>query len=782
MRKLKILPVILFLFTLNVYSQSAVREVDLSRLEWKVWMDKDAAWQEDTLYLPAEVDLASIPVNPPSCGWNELYETGVASNLPVCVEELFSQGNSAWTYHGVSWFSSQFEVPDDWKDKIVKLHVGKKNLRLEIYVNEKLAGYDIVAGTPYSCDISGYLTPGKTNRIAFRITNPGGQRGWNDFPLISWGKYKFPPHRDFGGIGGDVSLQVTDRLYIDDIFVKNLLPAGENNIEIQTTIVNSTGNQAVANMTIRIVSNASNEVVFEKRFDHVAVPEQVNILKNTFRIPEAKLWDVDHPNLYRCEVSVDSGDAKDAVSQLFGFRVFEVKANEKGEENFYLNGARFRHKSAIDWGYYAHYGYYPNNEMAKQSVLAAKSIGHNGINCHRNMGDPLLLRQADEKGLVILEEPGGFDETIRLYNEVATKCVMTFEGQLMLERCLRMARRDRNHPSVVGYIMANERDVFDLLRKNTMLDMHALDDSKLIVNQSGGVPGGPSGQVPHLRPYDSKFRLDYMDDHTVNSDSRFMEYELKSHQSGNDTAKYGVYGRIDPLKHDNIIYWGEVRCYAGPDNWYKVWQQGKQLPLGRTGYDMGAFSPLAKKIGTFFNQNNLAKTGSRVIQSPEDVTVQAGRGLMYIDGRLEQVIMSNNSADGFAINGWSGGSSGIPKEHGEIMEWYSAIVDEGRNLKGPASDYHYWNKPLQIAIFRKNGKYFCPGDEIRLSVSLINEGVLPAGDYQLDIKVVDGNGNETGYSDKVSLKVDGKDTYAQSVFSDYTLKASSEWNAGYIPI
>lgn len=783
MNKSRIFLLQFFLFcTFGLMGQSARQELNLSAQNWRVWLDETALWKNDTLYLPNEIDLQQIKLNPPTCGWKDIYHTGKTAVLPVCVEELFSNGKPDWIYHGVSWFSSQFDVPAGWKDKVVRLFIGKKNLRIEIYINEKLAGYDIIAGTPYTCDISHFLVPGTKNRVAFRITNPGGQRGWNDFPLIPWGKYKLPPGRDFGGIGGDVTLLVTDKTFIGDVFVKNLLPAKTNNIEVHTGIINKTGHSVPATMLIRIFSEKDNTKVFEKQFDISVEAGMETSIKKVIQVPEAALWDVDHPNLYRCEVTVESENSKDQCNQTFGFRVFEVRANEKGEENFYLNDTRFRHKSAIDWGYYAHHGYYPDVEMARKSIDAAKSIGHNGINCHRNMGDPLLLKYADELGLIIFEEPGGFDETIKLYYEANSGSVKTFEGQVMEARCLRMALRDRNHPSVAAYILSNERDIFDLLRKNVMLDMHGIDDSKLIVNQSGGVPGGPAGQIPHLRPYDKKFRSDYMDDHTVFSESRFMEYDFNSHQSANDTAKYGVFGRIDPLKNDNIIYWGEVRCYAGPDNWYQVHQQSKILPPDRTGYDTEAFRPLAEKIETYFKLNNLPQTGSKNIQSPADVSLQAGRGLMYIDGRLNQIILKNNSADGFAINGWSGGTSGIPKEHGEGMEWYSAIVDEGRNLKGPAADYSYWNRPLQLAIFRKNGKYFNPGEEIKLEVHLINEGKLPPGDYELIIKVKDGDGKETGFSKTLPLKVEGGDTYAQNITDNLSIKILPEWKAGYLTI
>ncbi|ARV16585.1 sugar-binding domain-containing protein [Polaribacter sp. SA4-12] len=670
--KLVTLLILAFLY-FPMYSQTSKsfnsgRELNIGiSQEWSVWLDKDAKWENDTLYLPDEVDVETIGINPPTCGWESVYNKGITAQLPVVVEELFSNGNPEWSYQGVSWFTTHINIPKNWKKKIVRLFVGKQNTRIEIYVNEKLAGYDIIANTPYSSDITQFLISGKENRIAFRITNPGGQRGWNDFPLIKWGKYKFPPQHDFGGIGGDVKLLVSDKVFIEDVFVKNELPAKANNIEISTELNNRTDKSINSKIKIDIQSKLDGKTVFTANYPITINKEGKTVFTKKIQVPNAELWSVDTPKLYNCIVSIEADNYSDAMKQPFGFRVFEVKANNNNEENYYLNGERFRHSSAIDWGYYAHHGYYPTDAMAKKSVENAKAIGHNGINCHRNMGDPLLFKNADELGLVILEEPGGFDESIKLYNEIGGLCVKTFEGEIMWYRSLRMAKRERNHPSVVGFILANERDIFDLLRKNIMLDMHDIDNSKLIVNQSGAVPGGPSGQVPHLRPYDKKFRLDYMDDHSVGSDSRFLEVELESHLSANDRGKDGVFGRIDPTKHDNIIYWGEVRCYTGPDNWVELKEQSKSLPENRKGYNVSTSSVLASKIETYFQQNNLSETGSKNILSPSYVSIQAGRGLMYINGRLDQTIMSNNAEDGFAMNGWSGGASKLPKEHGKVQ-------------------------------------------------------------------------------------------------------------------
>jgi len=783
----------LTLATLHAAAQNNGRtEVNLGPSSWKVWLDETAAWKNDTLYLPAEADVAKMPVNAPTGGWEQLYaRAGATYSLPLVVEEIFGKGQSTWTYRGVSWFSSSFDVPADWQKKVVRLEVQKASERVEIYVNEKLAGYDLVAGTPFTADISRFLIPGGKNRIALRITNSGGQRGWQDFPLVDWGKYKMLPHHDFSGIGGTVKLFVTDPLFIEDVFVKNLLPANANHVQVETTLRNPAGQTGQASLAIQIVSAKTGETVYSGKFqaDLAATPSQT--ITQEISVPKAAVWDVRHPNLYQCVVTLEGTGSTDRYQQTFGFRVFEAKANAAGEQNYYLNGKRIRLRSGIDWGFYAGRGYYATPQMAARSVQAALAIGNNMISQHRNIGDPQLIKAADEAGLLIYEEPGGFEDSILDHTNIGADfhLALTFEGQLIREKCRRMVMRDRNDPSVIIFNLANERNSWDLIHRKVMTEMHYLDETKMIVNQSGGVPGGPSGDIPHMRPYEHFIRADYMDDHTVGAEGRFQELDFASHRSAFDRMNFGITGGIDPQKRDHIVYWGEVRCFAAPDNWFKAAQEAASLPEGRSGYDRNTFEPLAAKTADYFKLNRLAETGSRVIHGPEDVTPQAGRGTMYTDGRISQIILSNDAESGFVINAWSGGSVPLPAQGTAgfpfpeaFWEWYSGIVDEARNLKGPAEDYAYWTRPLQIAIFRHNGKYFHAGDKIAFDIYLINEGQLSAGDFMLSLSVTDGAGRDTGMKKEIPFTVRGGDTYAQLIAGEVGFTADAAWHAGYMTI
>ncbi len=290
--------------------------------------------------------------------------------------------------------------------------------------------------------------------------------------------------------------------------------------------------------------------------------------------------------------------------------------------------------------------------------------------------------------------------------------------------------------------------------------LHGLDDTRMVTNSSPW-----SSHIRHMRPYESDIRLELSDYHTVNSYSRFSEAEdLGSH----------------PLKDDaKLRYWGEVRCFTGPSNWFKTAEEQRSNLDGGIGYDCrDTYLPLHDKIVELFTRHRLAETGSRVIASPAEVSTQAGRGLMYCNGRVAQSILLSNSIDGYAINGWTNGS----EDPRMGADWDSAILDKARNLKGPAQDMAYWTRPLQVAIQHRNGKYFQPGDKAIFAVHLINEHRLPAGAYTLELTVTDGAGKPTAFRRELPVTVVGGDVFAQPLIEELSVPLEATWHGGYITV
>ncbi|MGA8111400.1 MAG: glycoside hydrolase, partial [Acidobacteriaceae bacterium] len=106
---------------------------------WNLWIDRAAAWEEDEIFLPADVDLGQLPVNAPTGGWQSLYarhggEDFATVTLPTTVEEHFwgKYGSRPYTpeeyryaaddpvpqngaYRGVSWWWRAIEIPESMR-------------------------------------------------------------------------------------------------------------------------------------------------------------------------------------------------------------------------------------------------------------------------------------------------------------------------------------------------------------------------------------------------------------------------------------------------------------------------------------------------------------------------------------------------------------------------------------------------------------------------------------------------------------------------------------------
>jgi hypothetical protein len=77
---------------------------------WRLWLDREAAWKDDQLFLPSEVQLAALPVNPPTGGWDVLDSSrGIAVTLPSTVEQHY------WGQFGFRPYKNEyyFERSDD---------------------------------------------------------------------------------------------------------------------------------------------------------------------------------------------------------------------------------------------------------------------------------------------------------------------------------------------------------------------------------------------------------------------------------------------------------------------------------------------------------------------------------------------------------------------------------------------------------------------------------------------------------------------------------------------
>jgi hypothetical protein len=188
---------------------------------------------------------------------------------------------------------------------------------------------------------------------------------------------------------------------------------------------------------------------------------------------------------------------------------------------------------------------------------------------------------------------------------------------------------------------------------------------------------------------------------------------------------------------------------------------------------------MAELLSAYHSRNRLVETSGGLLATPADITLLAAKGLMYTNGRISQSILANNQQDGYAINGWSGSD---PELNDDFLGWVSALCDVDRNIKGDPTLLAHYNRDLQLALFRTNGKYFRVGDTALFEINLINENRLKAGEYRLSLSLLDGEGKRHALASTMQVNVLSGDTHAQRLLQACPVRMEAGWRGGYITL
>ena len=356
-KTLRILSVILP-FVLASFAQANVSGATNLDQGWRLWLDPSAAWQNDALFLPDDVKLEELPVNPPTGGWLALSDkAGIDVSLPATVEEFYWNKPPARTagttqpaaivaadgyYQGVSWWYRPFTPPALRPGERLVVHFPSARLRAEVYVNGKPVGYNIISESPFTVDATDAIKPGEKNLLAVRITNPGGSLDWIDFQTMQWGKYTLPATHAFGGLADGVEMQVRAPVGVSDLVVFN--QADPRSVRLQVEI-SSTGQVYDGPVNFSIARDG--KIAFQgSKNVHVPAGETVTSSIDA-TVPDAELWDIEQPNLYQASATLPDVVHSDRDT-TFGFRWFDVKGLGT-DAKLTLNGRRIVPRSSISW-------------------------------------------------------------------------------------------------------------------------------------------------------------------------------------------------------------------------------------------------------------------------------------------------------------------------------------------------------------------------------------------------------------------------------------------------
>ena len=378
-------------------------------------------------------------------------------------QESTGEGNVGWYIGGDYEYTKNFFVPEEYKDKKVLIEFEGIYHNGEVYINGKKAAYRPYGYTNFYVDTEGFFQYGKENEIKVIARNA-------DQPNSRWysgtGIYR-PAYLHVAGEkyipvnGVKIRTLSYDPAKIE-VVVKTSAP-GEVSLKIEfegskvlrvigesTKIGNVNNDRIISSDNKNMQPNGSVQTGENGQKSELA---QVEAEKNNqeaayqaifqLDVPNAKLWDTEHPNLYTCKAIF----GEDEVTETFGIRELiwnpQVGMTINGERVI-LRGACFHHDNGVLGACT-----YPEAEERKMRIL--KENGYNAVRSAHYPCSKALLDACDRVGMLMM------DEYVDVWYIHKTK--YDYAGQLAdwwKQDLKDMVDKDYNHPSVIMYSTGNE--------------------------------------------------------------------------------------------------------------------------------------------------------------------------------------------------------------------------------------------------------------------------------------------------------------------------------------
>jgi beta-glucuronidase len=351
---------------------------------------------------------------------------------------------------GEVWYQTTAHVPAGWTGRRVLLHFESATHRARVWVGDTEVVAHEGGYTPFEADVTALAVPGGTIRITVAVDNtltfqsippgvveqtPAGprQRTWHDF-------------YNYAGIHRTVWLHSKPVAHLTGIEVRTDVEDDAGLVHFTTTAANAGG------LGTRVLLRDRSGAI-------VGVKQQGD---GTLVVPDARLWAPGDGYLYELEAQlVDyTGAVVDSYVRNVGIRTVAVRGNR-----FLVNGEPFsftgfgKHEDA------AVLGKGHNDAYLLHDFELLRWIGANSLRTSHYPYAEDVLDYADRHGIVVIDEVAAVGLNLGLGEGVFGAPGYTTYGPDTIDDRTRTAHaeairelieRDRNHPSVVLWSLANE--------------------------------------------------------------------------------------------------------------------------------------------------------------------------------------------------------------------------------------------------------------------------------------------------------------------------------------
>ena len=420
----------------------------------------------------AASDVHASEVVPFDCGWRFKWEAGKGEVCEMAFDDSAwqvldlphdAQFEQTWTQKdakvlrgykpgargfkpmGAMWYRKHFRASDlgvDLEGKRVFLELGGLLCVGDVYLNGKKVGSTDYGYLPVWVDLTDALDKDGENVLAVWCSTRKAEGSrwytgaglYRDAKIVVKPKISIARHGIFvrSRCSGDSRTSSTSSATVDvSVELDGFREKGRDHaLDVIVAVKDAQG---------RIVASAKTRAPWSRlQHQEVAVPEM--------KIANAKIWDVDSPNLYTAEVSlVLEGKEIDRERVRFGVRSVEMDR----AYGLRLNGRKLFIKSISGHHDLGLVGAAAYRRAIRRQFETMKAFGYNAIRCSHNPYSDDFYDLADEMGLLVLDE---------LIDKWSDRCWLSRRpfSQLWPELVTEWIKRDRNHPCIFAWSFGNE--------------------------------------------------------------------------------------------------------------------------------------------------------------------------------------------------------------------------------------------------------------------------------------------------------------------------------------
>ena len=352
---------------------------------------------------------------------------------------------------GFVWYQRTVHVPRGWKGERINIRLDSATHEGKIFINGVLVAEHVGGYTPFGADITDHATPGKAFLLTIAVNNELTQASIPPGIITTTddGRREQRYMHDFynyAGIARSVWLYTTPEVFVSDLTITTGFREREGLANYEIELGGSSGSEEV------IVK------VLDKDRHEVARGEGVN---GSLSIPNVELWKPGRGYLYTLVAEIHQDNVLiDSYSQTFGVRTVEVRGKEFliNNEPFYFTG----------FGMHEDHATLGKGHSNAHMINDFELLGWTGANSFRTSHYPYaeeFMDYADRHGIVVIGETAA----VGLNTAFGGGAVPTYSHDFVNEQTALSHRRaitellarDKNHPSVVMWCIANEPNASD---------------------------------------------------------------------------------------------------------------------------------------------------------------------------------------------------------------------------------------------------------------------------------------------------------------------------------